>query len=242
MSECWAKSHTSCGFGSSREHYISAGVFDQSTIFVQGFEWCPEEREIGIGALTSKILCRKHNSMLSGADVGGIQAVRAIDSTIDSVKDTLDELDGLSLERWLLKTAINLTFKGNKRLGVGMLGAETGYPPPYLLESVFGDRVLEYKMGTYVLLPRKHYFFRKGEIAIVPVHKEGEIGGLYFNLRGVHFFLSLLPGHAPPSLREVGIVALPDHVLDAVPVYRPRSIVIPKQNGIVSTITLGWSR
>ncbi|MEC9362628.1 MAG: hypothetical protein VYC42_05325 [Pseudomonadota bacterium] len=242
MSECWAKSHTPCGLGASREHYISAGLFDQPTIFVQGFDWCPEEKEIGIGALTSKILCRKHNSILSGADMGGIRAVQAIDLTTDPAGDTLDELNGLSLERWLLKTAINVTFRGKQKLGIGMRGAEIGYPAPYLLEAVFGGRVLEYKMGVYVLFPKGQYLFRKGEIVVVPIHKEGEIGGLYFNLRGVHFFLSLFPGHAPPSLRELGMASLPDHVLDAVPVYRPQSVVIPKPSGATSTITLAWSQ
>lgn len=240
MSKCWAKSYTPCCLGASREHYISAGLFDQPTIFVQGFNWCPEEKEIGIGALTSKILCSKHNSTLSSADEAGIRAVRAIDSTVDLAKDTLHQLDGTGLERWLLKTAINVTFRGNQKLGVGMLGAEMSYPAPYLLEAVFGDRVLEYKMGMYALFPKGPYLFRKGEIVVAPIQKEGEIGGLYFNLRGVHLFLSLFPGHAPPSLRELGIMSLPDHVLDAAPIHRPSSIVIPKQNGTISTITLEW--
>lgn len=242
MSECWAKSYTSCDLGISREHYISAGLFDQATIFVQGFDWCPEEKEVGISALTSKILCAKHNSILSRADEIGIRAVRTIDSTMDLAKDTLDQLDGAGIERWLLKTAINLSFKGSQKLGVGMLGAEVGYPAPYLLEVVFGARAFECKMGLYVLFPNGQYLFRKGEIVVAPIQKEGEIGGLYFNLRGVHLFLSLFPGYAPPSLRELGIVSLPDHVLDAKPIYRPASIVIPKQNGAVATITLMWPR
>lgn len=240
MSQCWARSHSGCSQGPSREHLVSAGIFDQATIFVQGFDWCPEEKEIGLSALTSKILCQKHNSTLEIADRAGISAIRAFDATIDQDRDTATNLCGFGLERWLLKVAINLTFRGTQKLGVGMLGAESGYPAPYLIAAVFGDRVLELKMGTYFIFPDSDYRFRKGEIVVVPICKNEEIGGVYFCLRGVHILLSLFPCHTPPHLGQLGEIDLPSHVLKARLLYRPPSVVITNQNDTKSKIYLEW--
>ena len=240
MSYCWARSHSPCSQGASREHLISAGVFDQTRIFVQGFNWCQQEKEIGLSALTSKILCRRHNSILESADHAGIAAIRAFDATIDPGKDTTTSFCGLELERWLLKAAINLNCRGIDKLGVGMLGAKPGHPAPYLLEAVFGDRILDYKMGAYFLLPNGEYRFRKGELIVISIRRRGEIGGIYFNLRGIHVFLSLFPGHAPTQLGQLGGITLPDHVLEANPIYRPSSVVIPRNDGTKSDIAVGW--
>lgn len=240
MRKCWAKSHSPCGEGISREHLISAGVFDQTTIFIQGFDWCPEEKEVGLAAIVSKILCRKHNSILERSDRAGIAAVAAIEETIDPGKNTVSYIDGLEFERWLLKVSINLTFKGQLKLGVGMLGAEPGYPAPYLLEAVFGDRPLCHKMGLYVIFPYGEFRFRKGEMAIVPIHKNREIWGVYFNLRGIHLFLSLYPGYAPPPLEQLGDLELPQHVMSPTPMYRPPSIQILRPDGTESLIRFSW--
>ena len=240
MRKCWAKSHSACSQGLSREHIISAGIFDQPTIFVQGFDWCQEEKEIGLSGLTSKILCRRHNSILESADRAGIAAIRVFDETINPSQGTADTINGLELERWLLKVAINLSFRGSEKLGVGMLGTEAGYPAPYLLEVVFGNRIFDYQMGVYVLFPAGEYRFRRGEIVVTPIRRNNEIGGVYFSLRGIHVFLSLLPGHAPPPLGKLGNITLPKHVLEANPCYRPSSIIIPKLDGIKSTIKFGW--
>lgn len=235
-------SHSSCSEGRSREHYISAGIFDQTNIFVQGFDWCPEEKEVGLSSLTAKILCRRHNSILEAVDRGGIAAIRAFDETVDPGKDTTTSISGHDFERWLLKVAINLNFRGAEPLGVGMLGAQAGHPAPYLLEAVFGERALDHGMGAYFLFPAGEYRFRWGEILVIPIRKNGQIGGVYFNLRGFHVFLSLFPGDSAPPLGQLGKIALPNHVLEAKLIYRPSSVVISRKNGTHSTISFGWVR
>lgn len=71
---------------------------------------------------------------------------------------------------------------------------------------------------------------------MVPIHKNQEIGGIYFHLRGIDVFLSLFPGHAPPKLRDLGVTTIPAHILDATMQYRPESIVtITNQTQPVTT-------
>ena len=62
---CWARGLGGCSDKISREHYVSAALFDDAKITVHGFAWCKEAPvTIGIGSATAKILCSKHNSDL----------------------------------------------------------------------------------------------------------------------------------------------------------------------------------
>ena len=138
MKKCWAHGHGPCGGGQSREHLISHGIFDQPKIFVQGFEWCAEkEVEVGLSALTSKILCRKHNSELSAVDNQGILAIKALDGSDAALSsESQAPVNGEIFERWLLKTAINVSYGSSLVLGVGMADSQPGMPPPYLVAVV----------------------------------------------------------------------------------------------------------
>jgi hypothetical protein len=97
----------------SREHHVSASIlkFFEAGISVQGFSWCKEEpKQVGIGSLTAKHLCRKHNSALSKTDkaaalfeaIGNQFFSDSVVSERQSVSVTQNRL-----ERWSLKTAIN---------------------------------------------------------------------------------------------------------------------------------------
>ncbi len=244
---CWAKEHSECGRGISREHYVSQGIFDQESIFVQGFDWCKDkEMKIGLQSASARILCGVHNNRLSQADCGGIAAVRrfeqvsnVVDVDLETKDDTL-ALDGHLFERWLLKTAINISFGCNQHIGVGMVSAKTGWPPAYLLAVVFGNILFTHKMGAYFLYPSSEYIIQKGKISIMPIYKGGQIGGFYFHLRGIDVFLSLYPGHAPLRLGELGITVLPKHLLNADVCYRPYSIITTTNRGPSTVIRFNW--
>ena len=62
----------------SKEHIITEAVLPESML-VKGLHWCEGEAiEIGTANFTRKILCTKHNSMLSSrADEGAIAMVKA---------------------------------------------------------------------------------------------------------------------------------------------------------------------
>jgi hypothetical protein len=240
MTKCWAATYSQCAGGQSKEHLVSRSAFDQKTIFVQGFAWCRNtEVEIGLGSATAKVLCRKHNSLLEAVDRGGASAIKHFSAEgIDAKREAI--VDGGLLERWLLKTAINLCYGDESHIGINMTDQVVGRPAPYLLAVAFGDLAFSHKIGAYFLVPSEKFMFRKGEITITPVHKDRKIGGVYFHLRGVDVFLSLYPGHAPLSLRRIGVSGLPAPILDAIPHYRSQSIALSTNNEAHQKISFSW--
>ena len=61
--ECWARNLGGCSGKMSAEHYLSRASFpDGATLTLPGWT---EPRKVGAAAMTSKVLCQHHNSMLS---------------------------------------------------------------------------------------------------------------------------------------------------------------------------------
>ncbi len=241
--ECWAKYRGDCSSKISTEHLVSKSLFEQKTIFVQGFEWClDEEVEIGLSRATAKVLCTHHNNTLSEVDVVGIEAIRAFESSgfsMHGVKE-VGAIHGYRFERWLLKTALNVSVGTNYKIGFGMNESVLGIPPPYLVDVAFGDLNLSLQMGAYFLVSSEPYKTKKGEISICPIIMGDEIGGFYFHLRGIDVFLSLVPGHAPPCLAELGKFDLPKYVLQAKPMYRLNQITTQMSGNSPLCIPFEW--
>lgn len=250
MNDCWAKNFSPCKGKISREHYISRSIFEQDFVYVSGFNWCNgEERKVGLSNLTSKVLCEHHNNTLSGIDQAGANAVRIIESILpeDRRSTTLApdslEIDGLNFERWLLKIALNLSFKSELHIGFGMIDSTPGWPSPYLLQVVFGNLPFTHKMGLYTFGYDTTEKIRAGSIAFMPIHKEGHIGGFWYHIRGFDFFLSLYPGYYLPRLRELGIGAnknIPPYIVNALPEYRRKKIVALNERREPSVVSFKW--
>jgi hypothetical protein len=79
-----------------------------------------EPKTIGLSGLVAKILCRKHNSHLSGLDETALDTFDAFRESVrlnkvrtglraKSWRNKLFVIDGARLERWFLKTLINLS-------------------------------------------------------------------------------------------------------------------------------------
>lgn len=69
---CWGSVLGDCSDEASREHLVSQGLFESNEVVVQGLPWCRDApKRIGLANLTTKILCRKHNSELSPVDQAG---------------------------------------------------------------------------------------------------------------------------------------------------------------------------
>ena len=119
---CWAASLGDCDDKITREHVISQCLFKGDEITVQGFPWCLNEpKTIGLSNLVAKILCRKHNNNLSDLDAAALRAFDVLRESIrmNDVRGKLKQrfwrikhfkIDGPLLERWFLKTLINLSF------------------------------------------------------------------------------------------------------------------------------------
>jgi hypothetical protein len=225
---CWASAYSPCGGGQSREHLVSKGFFETKMMTVQGFDWCLNEPvPVSVNSMAAKILCRKHNSLLGIVDDGGIEANRAFQQAESGMVNPSSPkaVNGPLFERWLLKMAINLSYGHGLKLGVGIVGAVPGLPSKYFLDVVFGDIPLTHNMGAYFLFPHGQFLYPKGQFLTTPIHKNGEIGGVYFHITGFDLFLSLRPGDPPPTLGEMGIGSLEPHVLSAAVVYHSPSLI-----------------
>lgn len=250
MIKCWANKYSPCDGKLSREHYISQSIFEQQFIYVSGLSWCKgEEKKISIANLTKKVLCEHHNNTLSTKDIAGLNAIRVFEQLIPEehrkakTPPESPKIDGLNFERWLLKTAINLTYQGDMHIGVGMTDSVPGVPAPYLLQVVFGDLPFTHKMGLYALCYETLEKFQVGSISFTPIRKDNCIGGFIFHIRGFDFFLSLYPGHAPPRLGKLGLgqdVKIEKHIATALPVYRKELITVLNESRERSDVHFEW--
>lgn len=243
--KCWAAACGGCDGGPSAEHLISKNLFPEGAVQVSGFPWCDgETRSIGINGLQRQILCRAHNSALSEVDAEAMKAVGKFQlaaSPCNSAALSTNSIDGLKLERWLLKTAINLSFEGTLHIGVGMNGSVPGLPSPYLIDVAFGKLPFTHKMGAHFLISEKETLHNPNQIAVIPIFKEGHIGGFYFDLRSQAIFLNLFPGHTPPTLGTVAEkMQLQKPILDATLVYRPLVVATESNGQRTSLIKFKW--
>ncbi|MCH1930485.1 hypothetical protein L9G16_09855 [Shewanella sp. A25] len=230
MDKCWASTHSQCSDKMSREHLVSNGIFEQQKIYVSGLHWCKGEiKEISVASATAKILCSRHNNALSVLDKEGINVVRIFERLFpDNMKScrsvpTHEIIDGYQFERWLLKTAVNLSYKSEYHIGIGMMDSVAGSPNPYILAVIFGELKLSDGMGLYLIENLVPTAITPGDFNVLPALYEGCIGGFYFHIRGFNFFLSLVPGLVDPNLRNLGFnenSIVPAECLDSKLSYR----------------------
>src|SRR5690349_11968009 len=83
MKECWARALGDCSDDVTKEHLVSAGLWEGSSVDVIGFAWCHDTpKTVGINSVVSKILCRKHNNDLSPLDASAKQAFHALKACV----------------------------------------------------------------------------------------------------------------------------------------------------------------
>jgi len=243
---CWARSGGGCGEGPSREHLVSDCLFPEGVVHVSGFDWCAgETKSIGVNGLARQILCKTHNTALSETDSEAKKALLLFQRTSPPTPaDPLGDncVDGRKFERWLLKTALNITYGSNLHIGVGMWDSKPGIPTPYLIEVAFGRLSFSEQMGAHFLFPHRATQHYPSEIVVVPLVKDGHIGGFYFELRSQAVFLNLFPGHAPPTLGAVSSFSLgiQKELLEATLIYRPPIIATAANGRPVSTVKFDW--
>src|ERR1039457_6265753 len=158
---CWARSLGNCEGKISREHLVSECFFPVGGVKVKGQSWClDEEKEVGLASLTGKIRCQKHNSDLSELDT----AIATITETLSESVKLFESrkrvssrrwrierytIDGLLLERWFLKTFINLSVVDNKWI-IGEGTHPCGMPSDDLVRIAFGLNRFEGNLGLSI--------------------------------------------------------------------------------------------
>jgi hypothetical protein len=199
---CWAAPLGVCHQKITREHTVSECLFPCDLIMVQGFPWClSEPKQIGLSSLVAKILCKRHNSELSPLDSAALDAFNVFRKVIDlndvrgkvkrpslwNVK-TL-QIDGPRLERWFLKTLINLTF--GTELTIGPWSGPPGKPPKELVEIAFGLRQFEQGAGLYLASRAGEQIDSMDRVGCTTMTQGTSIVAARFNFRGYPFFLNL---------------------------------------------------
>lgn len=191
--KCWARSLDNCDRQMSKEHIVSDSQFDGPSVTVSGLPWCREPRTVGLASLASRKLCRKHNSDLSEADDEVVKLRDAAGAMIEPhLIPIAYELDARLIERWLLKTTINVALQGK---------------PPALIVT---DELVRIAFGLQVPRPGQGFFFvgevgeqvayRRGHIRIDTLLRKGtvEIAVATFAFHGCRLLYAL---EAPPNIR-----------------------------------------
>ena len=192
--ECWAACLGDCNDRQSGEHIVSRSLFVDEEIDVTGFSWCRETKRIPVATLTKNILCKHHNSMLSPVDKGGANAFKAFRESmaLASVRGKLGgrftnivkhPFDGPMLERWLLKTVINIAYDGVKFIGHSNA---KGMPSDELVRIAFGLDPFPGRAGLSFAVPIGAQFRSVESLTAAPLVKEPEerIDGCLFLFRG----------------------------------------------------------
>lgn len=211
---CYAVHLGDCIGGISKEHYISRSLLELAgkTVQVSGFPWQEphEPMEIGIGALTSRILCSHHNSELSPLDETGRIFLPAVKSSFDEAVGNeifaheVFSIDGIKLELWLLKILCGI-----------FAASSTVEVPGRWIEILFEREPFPEDSGMHIFGEpgSSGWFFNLVRVISVQ-DKKGDIAGAKFGVGG----LALLLAFGQPLFSEEGIQSL----------YRPQSIVIEK--------------
>ena len=141
---CWAQELGGCAKGFSGEHVISKGLFTEKLITVTGAPWSQQgSKVISLESLKSNILCAHHNSALSPVDAEAQKLFHALPelgrlaASALALRPTVLTINGPLLERWFVKTTINiqmLAAKGKAWIG----GSDATHPPIKLVRWAFG--------------------------------------------------------------------------------------------------------
>ncbi len=215
MGECWAACLGNCSDKITREHLVSENLFMEDEMTVQGFPWCKDKPvKIGLASLTAKILCRRHNSDLSNVDTAGGKAFGAFRESrrVANIRErkpkyrwklVRTEIDGRGLERWCLKTLINLCFDRDRPIGRDSTTA--GKPSDRLVRIAYGKEAFSGKAGLYFVARIGMNIQSEDRVSFAPViSKSGNIEGGLFTFRGLRLLL-FLEAEGPPRLAGISL-------------------------------------
>jgi hypothetical protein len=215
MKYCWAECLGDCSGKISKEHIVSRGLFDGDALRVFGFSWCKdEEKEISLPSLTAKILCVKHNNDLSEVDTSGANAFAVFREMrrLTNVREKMTprrwrvvrcSVNGSLLERWFLKTLINIST--GSEYPIGKLANKAGQASEELVNVAFGRHIFTGRSGLYSAVHVGQMIHSSDKVEFSPLIKEQNyIAGGLFSFRGFRFLLFLDPEGPPERLTGIG--------------------------------------
>ncbi len=213
MVHCWASRLDPCSSQQSREHLITESIWEGDGIEIVGLPWCKDEpKRVGLGSLTAKILCRSHNSRLSPLDQAAKDAFDGLRKGTVLGNDRAKlrprkwkvrrtEILGLLLERWFLKTAINVAVTHPAGLTWELTGSPAEEPPDALVQIAYGAASFQEPMGLYCVADLGEDIEMSDALHFAPLLVKGQsIIGALFLFRGFRFLLHLDPRRLPDAL------------------------------------------
>jgi hypothetical protein len=216
MQSCWAACLGDCGNKASREHLVSESLFVGDAVRVQGFPWCKDTpKEIGLSGLTAKILCGHHNNALSPVDEAGaatfavLREMRRLANVRERMKPrpwkiVRYRVDGRLLERWFLKTLINLCC--DRDYPIGRASTVIGRPTEQLVRIAYGLEPFKERSGLYFVVRTGMQVDSTDSDSFAPLIKHrNQIEGGLFAFRGLRFLLFLEPEGPPVTLDGIFI-------------------------------------
>jgi hypothetical protein len=233
---CYVQHLGDCRGPVNREHVVSRALLEaiwqgESSGSLYGLTFLcatPDEpAQLGINALTAKILCERHNGALNPFDAEIVKFFRAMERLVlDEIKGEPVAVNsyicGDFIERWMFKTLINGLFSGN--FPVPFVNSFAGQlPPDEALQIIYRNTPFPNNQGIYLtqdLSRVDHHVFRLEVVG----HPTG-IVGLRMWILGSLFSLVLTDE----------CDAFPELVTAT---YRPKKIVSAKTR---NAIELSWA-
>jgi len=198
---------------------VSESFFSGSTVEIRGLPWCKDEpRRIGLASAKSKILCKSHNTALSDLDA---EIGRFMDHTREIGRIAYERrgiprkaifatirrrVSALLLERWLVKTLVNLLEDGSWFFNGQALPVRMSRDS--LARIAFGLDKFQGGAGLYVGTLAGHQFQLVDKLQLRPILFDGELVAGAFSIAGLLWLLNLDPATRPTSLSHLS--TMPD--------------------------------
>jgi hypothetical protein len=198
----------------SGEHIVSESLFSAKTIEVSGMSWCRDEpKRISVPRFVTNRLCRHHNTALSPVDAEAKRFFDLMDRTalIDSERKRTPPMEwvtkvltykvsGPLIERWLLKTLINVVVTEPGMVGPN--ATEDEPVDPQLVSIAFGRDRFTGPRGLYgvAVLGEKLTGAREWTLQLLG---QGRVVGVLAQLRTFRFGLCLIERPLPKTITHI---------------------------------------
>lgn len=211
---CYLRSTKNCAKKISGEHWMSESVLREmgDLVMVSGVPWLAlgETKAFSLKALSSNILCERHNSLLSTLDsepAAFFRTLRTIDGAFVSkgsspVFRTYPH-DGRILERWMVKVLAGIIFSGIAHEAGERIKDAYNIDESLLIAALCDGR-WQIGAGLHLAVANGAEFHSKDavSIALLTAQASKRIVGVSLTIRGQQFDAPFdLSGGLPPSDR-----------------------------------------
>lgn len=210
---CYAACLGGCSAKQSKEHFISRAILEvinaNNAMMVSGVfgSGVRESKPLAPSALTAKVLCTTHNTLLSPVDKGGLVFFKTCLLVHEPLRQANRQpaplwIDGRTVERWMLKTLCGMWAAGMVRDADGRALSRT--PPEHWVRQLYGDAPWPRELGLLAaMVPGESSDTRPG-VRFEPLMYGDQVAGVIITFVGIRFILPLgrVPVGAAGSMFE----------------------------------------